>query len=90
MPPIEPHEVQMRFHSCYGGGHRHKHIYSTCREGICRPDNDGRERIPKRTKPLAMGISKGGIFWGLQVKKSISFLMVTLHNVLLLMLLFVF
>lgn len=90
MPPIHPHEFETRFYSCYGGGQRHKHIFFACSSNTCRPDDDGLERIPKRTKPLAVGIPKRGHFWGLHARENISFLMVALYNLLLLILPFIF
>jgi hypothetical protein len=90
MPPIHPHEFETRFYSRYGGGQCHKHIFSSCNKRACGPDNDALDRIPKRIKPLAIGIPKRGHFWGLQAEENISFLMVALYNLLLLLLPFIF
>ncbi|KAF2810898.1 uncharacterized protein BDZ99DRAFT_441534 [Mytilinidion resinicola] len=84
MPPIDPHEFETRFYSCYGGGKRHKHIFLSCNNKICRPDDDALERIPKRIKGLAVGIPKRGHFWGLHAREQISFFVVALYNFLLL------
>jgi hypothetical protein len=84
MPPIDPHEFETRFYSCYGGGQRHKHILFSCNREVCRPDDDALERIPKRIKALTVGIPKRGYFWGLYARENISFLVVALYNFLLL------
>jgi hypothetical protein len=90
MPPIDPHEFETRFHSCYRGGRRHKHILTSCNKNLCRLDDDSLERIPKRTKSLAVGIPKRGYFWGLHARENISFWMVALYNILLLVSPFIF
>jgi hypothetical protein len=90
MPPIDPHEFETRFYSCYRGGKRHKHMFLSCYSKVCRPNNDGLQRIPKRIKPLAVGVPVRGHFWGLQAKENISFFMVAFYNFLLLALPFVF
>jgi hypothetical protein len=90
MPPIDPHEFETRFYSCYRGGQRHKHIFFSCNKKFCRPDDDGIERIPKRTKALATGIPKRGYFWGLNARENISFVMVAIYNFLLLVMPFAF
>ena len=90
MPPIDPHEFKTRFYSCYRGGQRHKHILFPCNKEVYRPDDDGLDRIPKRTKALAVEIPKRGFFWGLHAQENISLLMVALYNFLLLVSPFVF
>ncbi|KAH5445950.1 hypothetical protein HBI30_189970 [Parastagonospora nodorum] len=56
MPPIDPHEFETRFYSCYRGGIRHKHTFFRCQGANCRVDNDALQRIPKRIKPFAENI----------------------------------
>ena len=83
-PPVTTHQFESRFHAC----HRRclsafmgiRNPFHRCRLP-CKRKADAVNRVPKRVRPLDIGVSAQEIFWGLKAVERPCFVKVALFHV---------